>query len=147
MPTLSYPEPLREQTKILILWIISGLIEAVFLLVWLIVQLAISGVITNLDLTESDLFMFQIFQITFAIVTLTPILKWAVKDNIAILIRVVRQILLETQTREEATVDSNDTTKSTPTTANQSQRKASPIDPKVPSEDAQLDKKENKKDE
>lgn len=95
-------QELVEHGKPLLIWTLTGLMDSLFLIIWVIAQHITAVIINFFKLTGVDANTLNIFQIMFAASTLIPILIWMVKDIVIILIRSwseIKQILKQERTK------------------------------------------------
>ena len=87
---------LFREIRVYAIWSIAGLIDALFLTFWIVVQWLMSNyVIDNYLLSGIDKFVLSIFQIVFAITTLTPIIIYIYSDLSIMFIRARRKVRRE----------------------------------------------------
>jgi len=80
---------------------ITGLIDALFLIFWVILQWFVQLVIGYLKLTNFDFYLVEIFRCLFAISTLIPITIFIYRDIRIMWIRVNKEILNVTKDNYE----------------------------------------------
>ena len=66
--------------KIFFKWIVSSLLDASFLILWVYMQQFASQIINQFTLEEIDKIQLSIFQILFAVTTLVPIIAYVFID-------------------------------------------------------------------
>jgi hypothetical protein len=81
-----------DHIKPLLVWTVTGLIDSVFIILWVVVQYLTDRLVEPFKLTGINNIQFVIFQILFAISTLLPLLLWIFKDIIIMGIQVQTQI-------------------------------------------------------
>ena len=93
MPEKTPREEIVEHGKPLLIWTMTGLMDAAFLILWVIAQYITARIIEWFALTGLDANSLNIFQLLFAISTLVPVLMWILKDIAIMFIRVCGQII------------------------------------------------------
>jgi hypothetical protein len=76
-------------------WFLSGLIDSVFLVLWVFVQWGTQRLITNLALFGIDVWVFSLFQILFAVSTVAPVVLYIYADIRIMALRMQRRIRRE----------------------------------------------------
>ena len=87
----------RMRLSTIIKWILSGFIDSIFLVFWVLIQWVTQRVLANLELTGIDRIVFVVFQILFAISTLAPVVIFMYSDIVTMVIRARLQIRTEKQ--------------------------------------------------
>lgn len=82
---------LREQLDPRIIWAFTCLLDAIFLVLWIVLQYAVKRAVTLFPVTGLDAWIFRIFQWFFAISTLAPIALFLYRD----LRKMIKQIMRE----------------------------------------------------
>ena len=94
-------EEIVIETKIrlstIIKWILSGFIDSLFLIFWVLIQWGTQRILGNLELMGIDRLVFYIFQALFAISTLAPVVIFMYSDIATMVIRAKLQIQTEKQ--------------------------------------------------
>jgi hypothetical protein len=83
---------LTNQVKTFINWIVAGLIDAVFLILWVSMQRIANIFVDSVELTSVDALIRDIFIVLFSVSTLTPVLLFIYKDIMIMVIRTYRSI-------------------------------------------------------
>jgi ABC-type transport system involved in Fe-S cluster assembly fused permease/ATPase subunit len=76
-------------------WIISGVMDSVFLIIWVVTQWATNNIINNLNLSGIDKWVLITFQILFAVSTLAPVIVYIYVDIRIMILRAQHRIILE----------------------------------------------------
>lgn len=72
---------IRPGLKVYLIWVISGLINVIALILWAMFQFALSRIISRLGLIGMDVYVFLMLQILSAISTLIPIALFIYRDS------------------------------------------------------------------
>lgn len=73
-------------------WILSGFIDSIFLVFWVLIQWGTQRVLENLRLVGIDRVVFYVFQVLFALSTLAPVIIFMYSDIATMIIRAKNQI-------------------------------------------------------
>ena len=86
---------IKTETFTFLRWIISGVIDSVFLIIWVVSQWGTNSIISNLGLSGIDEWVLITFQILFAVSTLAPVIVYIYVDVRIMILRAQRRIVLE----------------------------------------------------
>jgi hypothetical protein len=86
---------IKTETFTFLRWIISGVIDSVFLIIWVVTQWGTNNIISNLSLSGVDKWVLITFQILFSISTLAPVIVYIYVDINIMILRAQRRIVLE----------------------------------------------------
>jgi ABC-type transport system involved in Fe-S cluster assembly fused permease/ATPase subunit len=89
-------------------WFISGLIDSVFLILWVCIQWGAQKIISRLELIGVSQIVFNAFQILFALSTLLPVIIYFYVDTRVMLLRAKKRIHHETELSKVHTTNDND---------------------------------------
>lgn len=80
---------------------ISSLIDAIFLVIWVLAQWLLSSILKNFELSGFDQLVLSVFQALFAFSTLAPIVVYIYRDIRIVISRAQRIIDKEEKLRKE----------------------------------------------
>ncbi len=95
MTAITRWKELADQLKTFSIWIVSSIIDGIFLALWVLVQWAVNKFIENLELSGIDVWVFHGFQFLLAITTLAPVVLYVYRDVRVKWLRVQKIIRLE----------------------------------------------------
>jgi ABC-type transport system involved in Fe-S cluster assembly fused permease/ATPase subunit len=95
-------QEIRSETTTFLRWVISGLIDSVFLIIWVFTQWLTNSIINNLNLSNIDKWVLIIFQILFAASTLAPVIVYIYVDVRIMILRAQSRIALEIAVSENS---------------------------------------------
>ncbi len=104
---------IKSETATFLRWAISGAIDSVFLIVWVFTQWLTNNIINSLNLSGIDKWVLIIFQVLFAISTLTPVIVYIYADIRIMILRAQRRI------SQEAAISENPDSRSATIALNQ----------------------------
>ncbi len=90
-------QEVSDEVKVFTRWFLSGIIDSVFLVLWVFVQWGTQKLIHNLSLSGIDYWMFLSFQVIFAISTLAPVIIYIYTD--------IRIMIIKGQKRIQSELD------------------------------------------
>jgi len=86
---------LSNDLKIFIKWVLASLIDTSFLITWAFIQYYANQLISDLQLSGIDIWVFSAFQAIFAISTLLPVMIYIVKDIYLMYLRARKEVQAE----------------------------------------------------
>lgn len=96
----NWKREVSDEVKVFIRWIISSLLDASFLIVWIYLQWLVDKFTDRFPLDNIDEVQLSIFRILFAITTLAPIIFYIIRDISVMYIR-TRQKIRDIRKAEE----------------------------------------------
>ena len=96
------------EVKLFSKWIISSLLDGLFVAIWAAIQWGAQQAVVNFPLEGVDLWTLRTFQLIFAITTLAPILIYIIMDTTIMIIRARIRVKNELTKLEEKPKLEND---------------------------------------
>lgn len=93
-------DEIPKRFRIYGIWAASGLIDTIFLVLWVLAQWVASWLISHFELVGVDLVVKSIFQLIFAVSTVVPIVIHTYADIRIMIIQMKRRIERETDPEE-----------------------------------------------
>lgn len=92
---------LQEQFNSRLMWTVTNLLDATFLILWIIAQWIVSYAIVWFPLSGLDEWIFRFFQFFFAISTLAPVAIFVYRDLRIMAIKAQQAISRESELRDK----------------------------------------------
>jgi len=96
---------LREQFESRFRWVVTSILDAAFLVLWVVLQWGVNRIKFFFPLVGMDEWIFLVFHILFAVSTLVPIMIFIIKDIWIMVINTRKAIEQKSQTTIEDSAD------------------------------------------